>query len=61
MNTGAELDEISPGGSFDEVIFLEVLGVGFDEIFSGKVFHGEESLRFLSKHLLVVKYIKINI
>lgn len=58
MCTGAGLDDVDPGGSLDEVIFLEIVGEGFDEFFGRNVLDGEEGLLLFSQHG-VVKNIKI--
>ena len=50
MHTGSGFDEIDPNRALYEIVFLEVLGKGLDEVSGRDVLHCEESLLYLSEH-----------
>jgi hypothetical protein len=50
MHTGSGFDAINPSGALNEIVLLEILGEGFDEISCWDVLDCEESLLFLAEH-----------
>jgi hypothetical protein len=50
MHTCSGFDEINPSGTLNEIVLLEILGEGFDEISCGDVLDCEEGLFFLAEH-----------
>jgi hypothetical protein len=48
---GASLDVVDPGGPLDEVVLLEVLCEGLNELLGRDVLDGEEGLLGLSQHM----------
>lgn len=58
IGTGSGLDVVSPDGSLDQVILLQVLREGIDEFLGREVLHGEEGLLSLAEHVWLINIIK---
>jgi hypothetical protein len=50
MHTGSSFNEINPSGALNEIVLLEILSEGLDEISGGDVLDCEEGLLFLAEH-----------
>jgi hypothetical protein len=58
---GAGLDVVDPGGAFDEVVLLEVLCEGLNELLGRDVLDSEEGLLALAQHMVINNQLVINL